>query len=304
MRYHSKNSFIPLNSVKQKYLTAFTLIELLVVIAIIAILAAVVLVSFSDSQQKSREAAGMSFFHNIKSANANDLVGEWTFDDSANPGQDDSGNGNNGTPYTLNTVCDYSSGPPDASCPQVVSGKVRNALSFDSSHQNHIRVPQSSIFTIREQGTVAAWASPTAVGAMDVVLSKRGPSWATSDYLVFWYDYRFYGSIANGTTSLSYSGPKTQRVSLDNNWYYVVFTWDTNNDITKIYLNGKLEEQISTTIIPSSTIGTITIGRNYNYNDYYFPGKLDEVQIYKTALTPRQIKKLYAESVLMHLAEK
>ncbi len=83
-------------------------------------------------------------------------------------------------------------------------------------------------------------------------------------------------------------------------WYHVVATWDgtTNTNGKKIYLNGALGDQKTSTI---STMGT----PNYNFyigcdsvGNTRFEGAIDEVRVYKGALSASEVEALYKSGLV------
>lgn len=198
------------------------------------------------------------------------LVGYWKMDNNAN----DSVGSNNGTWVGTGA---YVAGVP-------TNPQFNNAGNFNGIN-NYVVTGVNSIFSIQTAGTVSFWARPTsALGGLHAVLAKRGPDWVNLDYIVFWYNQKFYGSIANGATSLSYSGPSTAVLPLDD-WYLITFTWNTASQTASIYLNENLAQSVNTVIVPTTNNSSVTIGRDNLYNDYYFTGQLDDIRIYNRALS-------------------
>jgi len=79
-------------------------------------------------------------------------------------------------------------------------------------------------------------------------------------------------------------------------WQHVAFTVDKNG-IAKLYLNGQLMKTIQGTPISESNYSNtvLNIGRKNQSAYDPFGGKLDEIRIYKRALTDAQINYLYSE---------
>ncbi len=78
----------------------FTLVELMVVISIISLLSSIFLTTFNRARDKARIASGMQFAASIYHALGSEMIGQWNFEDVANPGYDSSGNNRHGTPST------------------------------------------------------------------------------------------------------------------------------------------------------------------------------------------------------------
>jgi hypothetical protein len=82
-----------------------------------------------------------------------------------------------------------------------------------------------------------------------------------------------------------------------NKWQHVVMTRASiNSDAPIFYIDGK--QCTATQITNTGTVGAIsqklTIGRYGDLADYYFDGLIDDVRVYNTALTPAEVKNLYA----------
>ena len=68
-------------------------------------------------------------------------------------------------------------------------------------------------------------------------------------------------------------------------WYYVVATYD--GATAKLFINGSLDSQLSTTVTPTQTLDPLYLGRRVD--GYYNNAVLDEVAIYPAALSSAQV---------------
>jgi len=186
------------------------------------------------------------------------MVAYWSFDNQANPGYDDSGNGNNGTLY----------GPT-----WTTLGKVSGALSFDGD--DYVGVADSPTLDITDELTIEAWVRT----AIDMSTNPRmqivdkGEHLGTGEgYMLMIYNGDLYGRVNkdNGTACI-YEYPD------DKNWHHVVYTFKSGEQ--KLYIDGN--PVASKTKI--TTIGTndqdLLIGNGVN-RSYYWNGEIDEVRIY------------------------
>jgi prepilin-type N-terminal cleavage/methylation domain-containing protein len=283
--YSKEKSFTPLD--KKNYLTGFTLLELLVVIAVIAILAAIVLVSLSSARQSAWEARGLQFSQNIKSANSTDLVTELSFDTSIY--QDDSGNGN-GLSVQFG-----------GNAPTQADGKVRKAVYLNGSQC--LLSANITPYTFLDKLTIEAWVRPALLTGGDKAIVFKGLlSESRANYYFLFNNqlltYQFY----NGGWRTFQDTTTTYKTD---EWAHVVVTHDNGTKTIKLYKNGAKVYEGTTTFNLIGNSDNLRVGCAYDIPcTSCFNGRLDEVRIYKAALTAEQIQQLYAEGLPRHLADK
>ena len=98
-------------------------------------------------------------------------------------------------------------------------------------------------------------------------------------------------------TGTDYSATSTTVLN-NNQWYYVVGTYDNTTGNVSIYINGNFENSIiNTEKTTTSGSSPFYIGSELNTGTpTYFNGSLDEVRIYNRALSESEIELLYNES--------
>jgi hypothetical protein len=188
------------------------------------------------------------------------VVGYWSFDNSGNPGYDDSGNGNNGTVYGATWI---------------TPAKINGGLSLDGD--DYVGVADSPALNITE-GTWEACIKfdvlPSVAGLMNP-LAKQEQYWihASSD------DSIQVKVSVGGTRYIASTGPNF--ITLDT-WYHVIGIYDGED--LKLYVDGNLE---NTNTAPSGNIDSgnkiLAIGTWSSPIDY-FHGTIDEVRVYNHAV--------------------
>jgi len=192
-------------------------------------------------------------------ASRGEMVAYWSFDNQANPGLDDSGNGHDGTLY----------GPT-----WTPLGAINGALSFDGT-DDYVSVNDDDTLDITDELSIEAWVrTPIDMSTnpqMQIV--DKGEHLGTGEgYMLMVYNGNLYGRVNkdNGTACI-YAYPD------DNNWHHIVYTFKSGEQ--KLYIDGN--PVASNTKI--TTIGTndqdLLIGNGVN-RSYYWNGEIDEVRIY------------------------
>ncbi len=84
----------------------------------------------------------------------------------------------------------------------------------------------------------------------------------------------------------------------DNKWHYLVGVFDDELDSLKLYVDGNLVSQKTTTNIPdTSGLQPIRIGANSLTVSNFFKGSLDEVRIWDRALSSQEVKDAFEQGI-------
>jgi hypothetical protein len=204
------------------------------------------------------------------------LVGYWKFDEGKTRNTaDSSGNGNSGS-------LQGSGGPT------WITGVLSNALRFDGVDE-YVNVPNSPVFGITGDITIAAWIRREALLSYDGIVAK-------TDGAAVW-DYDFYFSEGDNRLRLwSDVGSPTPVLSsrevADTNWHHVAVT-RSGADVT-FYIDGF--EAGTTTMSGAFANNSVPVrigtdGPNYDPSSM-FKGSIDDVRIYDRALSATEIQAL------------
>ncbi|MCK5044445.1 LamG domain-containing protein [Candidatus Parcubacteria bacterium] len=196
------------------------------------------------------------------------LVGYWSFDEgSGTIAYDASGNGNNGTLYNS---------------PQWTDGKHGGALEFDSSN-DYMCATDSSTLDLTTGATLSGWFKKRENNEFQTILEKTGA------YRIRIEDNneimtRYYFNDSTETGEKQITGPT------DNDWHYVVSTFNNISGEVKLYLDGNLINTwtgFSDKIIADRS-DHFHIGSRGG-STTFFKGTIDEVKIYNRALSAEEI---------------
>lgn len=203
-----------------------------------------------------------------------ELVAHYPFNGNAN---DESGNGNHGTPNGATLTTDRF-GNPDS------------AYSFDGS-TNYISIPDNPNINVQtgESFTISYWTKHNAQNNGKYMISKYNgsigvqPSYAlgtgSNGDSYSWFEFTAGNGIENrGNIDLN-----------DTNWHNITTVFKSGESVS-IYVDGVLDIQHPATHSGSiSNLTDLTIGCGANIAQFY-NGKIDDIKIYKNALTEDEIK--------------
>jgi hypothetical protein len=214
------------------------------------------------------------------------FVGQWKFDEAS--GQvvyDESGNDNNGRIYGASWI----------------EGKRGTALSFDGEG-NYVDVMHSSTPYFNSV-TVMAWVKlrtfPGYDGGVSMIVAK-GTDDAQNGHFGLHQYYQGHSST-NPAIFHFYLRENNQFYAVDGTthivlgeWYHVAGTYD--GSVLKLYVNGVLEDEETINVTRTHNIENLQIGalRMPKYA-YWTDGAIDEVEVYKRALTAQEILEHFAE---------
>jgi hypothetical protein len=175
-----------------------------------------------------------------------------------------------------------------------ISGATRSAgrtgfggaLTFDGVN-DWVTVADNASLDLSTAMTVEAWVRPTALGAgvWRTILLKEGTGnmayelYANND-VSRPAAYATFGTTIRGITG-------TAALAL-NTWTHVATTYDGANQ--RFYVNGVLVRTLARTGSIIATAGPLHIGGNEVWGGEWFAGSIDEVRIYRRALSQAEIQ--------------
>ncbi len=188
---------------------------------------------------------------------------------------------------------------PNGNAP-VAQGMVDGSLKFNGSDPA-IEVPNSAEMDIKgscnlsnaENLSIDAWVKTGSAG-LEAIVDKRSfnTSGLPTGYHLFIYQGRLGFQMANGTTYANYLLPVPVGVGLsDNRWHFVAVTV-RRCALGTLYIDGQPVQTF--TPLPGSISNTakLLIGGSSNSSSL-FKGNIDELELFKTMLSPQQVLALY-----------
>jgi hypothetical protein len=173
------------------------------------------------------------------------------------------------------------------------AGKLNGGLQFDGI-DDHINVPHNNDLSLTTSFTLSAWIKSVGLQAGTAyTLIGKGISINNYNYrFATWGDEINLGYTIGGV----WKETITSGINLKTNtWYHVAVSFNATGNQVTYYLNG-VDILKATMPGPPTEISTsfLTIGRSSSGK--YWNGILDDVRIYKSALSAAEISELFAAS--------
>jgi len=174
------------------------------------------------------------------------------------------------------------------------AGRFYGGFLFDGDG-DEVHISQSGVVNVSRYAelTVSLWANRTTQSKNEPFIGNSGGSFllAAGDdgtvnvYLLTNYDGGPYWWQAAKTDDLG--------ITWKNEWHHVAFTYNSSNNYTKIYVDGKLKKfnEYAAGGPLIDIPGDIWIGYE---NNRYFNGTLDEIAIFNRTLSDEEVSQLYS----------
>lgn len=182
------------------------------------------------------------------------------------------------------------------------SGKLGKCATFTST-AGGLTIPPAAMTSFTTKCSVCFWLKINGWGSSYDTYFQAGTGSTP------WAAYIF-GFLRNGTnsticftigngSSASNNSYLSSTLSL-NTWYHVALTYETGK--VKIYLNGNLDHEYTTSIIPAfSSITKISIGRSNSDSSYQTQCNMNDLRIYDDCLSAAKIHNIAQGLVLQYL---
>jgi prepilin-type N-terminal cleavage/methylation domain-containing protein len=266
---------------------AFTLLELLVVITIIGILSSIVIVSMSGSTDSATIAKGKAYAQQVHALLGHEAVLDFNFNENAyntcpdgKDACDASGYGNHGIFYGN---VNFADSPIDG-----------YALSLDGTGDYIDCGNGASLKNIfsEESFTITVWfKAPQQIGENGTeIVMKYNPGFLLRHGIGANSKITGYVAGSGGVFSVNSSILET------NEWYFIVLVRDIADSKILLYINSESPVSAEENAGNIYTNNPLYIGRSC-CNANYFSGLVDEVKIYKSALSAKEIQRHYVKGL-------
>ncbi|MCJ7664414.1 MAG: LamG domain-containing protein [Desulfobacterales bacterium] len=185
--------------------------------------------------------------------------------------------------------------------PVWTSGQIGGALSFDGVN-DYVDMGDpadgSLDFGAGDSFTLSLWFKRDVINVDHTLISKREVIDGINNEGYSWriYNNKLYAGIeGTNTVATAITGNTTIGA---NQWYHAVFVRDVAADKIYLYLNGISDTDPVTDATTTTLANTykFMIGR-WEYYDLYFDGLIDDVRVYKKALSAGEVEQLYQKGL-------
>jgi len=218
--------------------------------------------AFSDAQAQE-----------LYSSESNGLVAYYPFNGNAN---DESGNSHNGTVFGSTLTNDR-------------FGNENGAYTFDGN--DIINIAHSDMLNISNQLTISVWVKPNSFpSSANVMIVGKSNYSSNTNYLLrikpngfIQFEYKTFANTSNNPL-------------LVNQWNHIAVISDATNN-KKVFVNNVLATHTGGASPYGIVSNPLTIGAA-SYGAEYFNGVIDDIRIYKSALSDAAISSLFTNNTL------
>jgi hypothetical protein len=182
------------------------------------------------------------------------------------------------------------------------AGEVGQAFQFNGATGNAVSAPEQAAYQVTSL-TIDAWikvaAFPTTTQGAGMIFFRGDSRPALDPYFIY--------TAPGGKVGFHIESATGTVVQIDtpapaNQWIHVAGTFDDPTDTMRLYVNGTLAVQQSTTVVPMTTMTGANPGigiGNIHVTPFTFPfnGSIDEVELFGRALSGAEIQGLYSAGV-------
>ncbi|MBP8793321.1 MAG: T9SS type A sorting domain-containing protein [Lutibacter sp.] len=197
------------------------------------------------------------------------LVADYPFNGNAN---DESGNGNHGTVNGATLTTDR-------------FGNVDSAYEFDGN--DIITIAHNDILNSENELSISVWVKPTTL--IDAMVLGKSNYTSKTNYLLrtkstgyLQFEYKDFANTNSSPLNV-------------NQWNHIVVVSETDNT-KKVYINNVLTSHTSASSPYGLITNALTIGARPGAE--FFNGSIDDLKIYKSALTTAEVFSLYTKNTL------
>ena len=267
----------------------FTLIELLVVLSIVAVLAALISPAFSRSRARAKYARWLGYTNNLRSDSK--LIGQWNF---VNKNKDLVLNEAQGIDEVGYNSKSYNAKINNVNISEGAGRWHKRAAYFYGNENSYLQVDDGNVFYPQSKNmTIIVWFKTNNYNR-SVLVTKgdrvgRQPGWmiALRGRKVF-----FLYNAQKGRIKYRF---RSKSIYDKNKWNMVAMVIDNDNNTVTGYLNTEKINQSkkpkNDKLRPLEEAG-LYMGRRKRHGQYY-RGFIDEIEIFRRALSEREIKAFY-----------
>lgn len=143
--------------------------------------------------------------------------------------------------------------------------------------------------------TISMWLQPTYLSFGYVhMLSSVGDEPAEGTVYMWLYDFTWFTCEVSSVETVRGRIP----VPIAGAWYHVAYTYDTNENLMKLYVNGELAGSVDIFADLPADLSILNFGRNPSaIGELNWIGPIDDVQVYSYAMDAFKIAGLYTDFV-------
>ena len=173
-------------------------------------------------------------------------------------------------------------------------GNSQSALYFDGVN-DYVQAPDNSGNDLQDPFTISMWYKPDAgygsgnqFGNNNHLISK----WGTNSQASYMMAIKTTGNLTATTNDgAGNSGVLSDYVLPIGEWHHIIFQQD--NGVQKLFLNGELIETLEASRNPQLNDRLLDIGFSSSTNRGFVAGTMDEIAIWKRALSKQEIQFIY-----------
>ena len=165
--------------------------------------------------------------------------------------------------------------------PTWTSGQDAGAVDLDGIN-DYIDVPHDDNLSLNSF-TISGWIRAREFVNFQIIINKG----AQSNYFVQTTGNELHFGFYNGSWITFTSSSANLQI---NQWYHFAVSFDDSSGTASIYLDGSLIQTGTTTLSPLPNAANLTLGRS-TFGDYW-PGQLDDIRLYDSALSASQIAEM------------